>query len=59
MTSPARVAGAMNDFFLTKVRLLRENIPDAATDPVAKLREAMQGRNCGFSHRPVKPEEVA
>jgi hypothetical protein len=58
LTSPARLAGAMNDFFLNKVRLLRDRIPAAATDPLAKLREAMQGRHCNFSLRPVKPQDV-
>ena len=48
----------MNNFFLTKVRLLREEIPPGTTDPLEKLREAMQGRKCSFTLRPVKPEEV-
>ena len=59
LTSPARLAGAMNTFFLTKVSLLRDRIPAPATDPLAKLREAMHDRQCTFSIRPVKPEEVA
>ena len=59
LTSPARLAGAMNDFFLTKVNLLRSSIPDNNTDPLAKLREGMQGRQCSFSLRSIKPDEIA
>ena len=59
LTSPARLAGAMNNFFLDKVRLLKEKLPAASTDPLAKLRESMQGRECTFSMQPVRPEQVA
>ena len=48
----------MNNFLLTKVNLLRDSIPDSNTDPLAKLREFMQGRQCYFSLRPVKPDEI-
>ena len=59
ITSPARLAGAMNSFFVTKVNLLQEQIPQAVTDPLAKLREVMQHRRCTFSLRSVSPDDVS
>ena len=58
LTSPSRVAGAMNNFFISKVRLLRDRIPATEEDPLHKLREVMQNRQCSFSLRPVSPIEV-
>ena len=58
LTSPARLATAMNNFFLEKVRQLRQRIPAPTIDPLGKLRESMQGRHCTFSFSPVNPEEV-
>ena len=58
LTSPSRVAGAMNDFFITKIRLLRNSILPTDEDPLFKLREVMRNRQCSFSLRPVTPSEV-
>ena len=50
LTIPARIARAMNtSFFLTKVSTM---------DPLEKLREVMEGRQCSFSVWPVKPDEL-
>jgi hypothetical protein len=58
LTSPSRVAGAMNNFFITKIRLLRISILPTDEDPLFKLREVMRNRQCSFSLRPVTPSEV-
>ena len=58
VSSPAGIAGVMNSFFLGKVEGLREGIPDSTTDPLLKLREAMEDRQCSFSLCTVTPEEV-
>ena len=58
LTSPYRVSGAMNSFFINKVRLLREKIPEARHDPLNKLRESMKNRSCSFSIHPVFPSDV-
>ena len=58
LTSPARLSGAMNNFFISKVNMLRERIPPTEADPLAKLTELMQDRKCSFSLRPITPEEV-
>ena len=56
--SPAGLADTMNSFFVQKVQRLRGGIPDSPHDPLSKLREVMRERECKFSLRPVKPEEV-
>ena len=38
INSPAGLAGAMNSFFIDKVRTLREGIPATETDPLQVLR---------------------
>ena len=58
LSSPYRVAEAMNSFFISKVELLRNRIPQTNLDPVQKLSEAMQSRQCVFNFRPVTPTEV-
>ena len=58
VTSPSRLAGAMNDFLLTKVRQLGGKIPASNMGPLAKLRQSMQSRNCTFTLRPVRPEQA-
>ena len=58
VTSPARIAGTMNSFFLGKVAGLRENIPESFTDPMAKLRESMSDRQRSFSFKAVNPSEM-
>ena len=59
INKPARLATIMNEFFINKVRQLRELIPAAASDPLTKLREVLQDRQCTFTMRAVSPDEVA
>ena len=59
VTSPARIAGTMNSFFINKVRLLRDRIPASAEDPLKKLKEAMFGKQCSLTLQPVTPEAVS
>ena len=56
--SPADIAGTMNSFFLEKVADLRQNIPESNSDPLARLKEVMEDRQCTFSCSPVTQEEV-
>ena len=58
LTSPARVAGGMNNFFIFKVQLLRDRLPAINEDPLRKLKEVMKNRKCSFTMQPVSPEEV-
>ena len=56
--SPANLADTMNAYFTQKVQILRENIPQGQQDPLVKMREVMRDRDCQFTFRPVKPDEV-
>ena len=48
----------MNEYFTQKVQTLRGNIPEGHQDPLVKMREVMRDRECQFTIRPVKPNEV-
>ena len=58
VTRPAGLARSMNKFFIDKVKTLRQNIPVVATDPLKKLKEAMEHRQCRFRIKPVSEDEV-
>ena len=59
ITSPARLAWSMNNFFINKVRELRARIPNTESDPLEKMREVFRNRNCTLGLRPVTPDEVS
>jgi hypothetical protein len=59
ITSPARLAWTMNDFFIRKVTELRARIPHSETDPMGKLKDVLRTRHCTFGLRPVTPDEVS
>ena len=59
ISKPQELAEAQNNYFLEKIRLIRENLPAAVTDPLSTLRNLMQGRQCSFSLATVHPDEVA
>ena len=58
ITSPLDLANSMNRFFLQKIQILRNSIPDNNEDPMSKLREAMRGRQCEFSIKKVCQSDV-
>ena len=58
VTSPGGLASSMNKFFLDKVRNLRSSVPAVQTDPLAKMKQAMQGRRCRFKLGTVSNEDV-
>jgi hypothetical protein len=58
VSSPAGLSTTINKFFIEKIKRLRENIPAAMSDPLSKLREAMQNRQCSFHLQPVSESEV-
>ena len=51
VTSPARLATTMNNFFINKVKKLKHNIPTVNTDPLAKMNEMYSDRRCTFIFR--------
>ena len=58
ITSPAALATTMNTFFMNKVTMLRNSIPDTHNDPLSKLKEVMEYKNCKMQFKPVSPGEV-
>ena len=58
VTSPSGISSTMNKFFLEKVKNLRRSVPAVQTDPLAKMKQAMQGRRCRFKLKTVKVEDV-
>ena len=58
VTSPSGLASAMNKFFLDKVKKLRNGIPLPTSDPLSKFKEAMRGRECSFSIKPVQEDQI-
>ena len=58
VTSPGGLSSCMNKFFLDKVKNLRNSIPLVHSDPLAKMKEAMENRNCSFNLKEVSVENV-
>ena len=48
----------MNKFFVDKICRLRRAIPLAMTDPLRKMKEAMETRQCTFQIRPVSETDL-
>ena len=58
ITRPVGLSSTMNEFFITKIKNLREKIPQTSCDPLIYLRQAMKGRSCTFSFKEVSLTEV-
>ena len=58
MTSPGGLSSPMNKFLLEKVKNLRSSVPSVQTDPLAKMKQAMQGKQCKFKLKTVSIEDV-
>ena len=58
VTKPAGLASSMNRFFINKIKSLRQTIPTSESDPLKKVKEAMEGRQCTFQMTPVTTEDV-
>ena len=48
----------INEFFVNKVRNLRNNLPVNNGDPLYLLRNLMQGRKCSFGLKTYHPDTV-
>ena len=48
LNKAAAIAGAINGFFIKKIKIIIANIPPVAIDPLAKLRERMRNRSLYF-----------
>ena len=55
---PSELAKVMNNFFINKVRNLRQNLPINPGDPLQLVRKLMLNRKCTFRLKSVHPEDV-
>ena len=58
ITSPARLAEIMNNFFISKVEKIRENLPLATDDPLKTLKHIMKGNKSEFKLAAVHPDTI-
>ena len=57
-TSPLQIATIMNNFYIDKVRLIRENLPPSNTDPLQHLYRIRNGSDSVFTLKSVHPDLV-
>ena len=57
-SKPKDLVKIMNDFFINKVKLLRQNLPRNTGDPLVLTRRLMRKRQCSFQFRSVHPDEI-
>ena len=55
---PKDLCRIMNNYFVNKVRILRENLPRNPGDPLALVRKLMRNRNCSMRLKCVHPDQV-
>ena len=48
LTKPQDIANAQNQFFINKVKNIKDQLPAPTIDPLAKLKELMKDRKCIF-----------
>ena len=58
VTSPARLAEIMNNFFVNKIETIRQGLPRQTDDPLRTLKHIMRNNNSEFSLSCVHPDEV-
>ena len=58
ITSPARLADIMNEFFIDKILKIRQHLPAPSGNPLETLENMMRNRTSTFSLTCVHPEMV-
>ena len=48
----------MNNFFITKIENLIENLEPTESDPLLNLRQLMSNQSCIFKLKPIHPDLV-
>ena len=56
--SPAEMADLQNEFYISKVRSIRQNMPAQRNDPLAVLKQRIEGKSKSFTPAPVTPDQV-
>ena len=57
-TSPSKMAEIQNEYYINKVRTIRQSMPPQRRHPLHTLRQSMQNRAIPFSLDPVSPDQV-
>ena len=57
-TKPRDLTKISNEFFINKVKKLRETIPAMIGDPLERVRSMMANRRCSFKPRACHPDEI-
>ena len=57
-TSPSRMAELQNEFYINKVKSIRQNMPAQKKDSLDTLRQMKQGQSQYFSPAPVSPDRI-
>ena len=58
ISKPLELANLMNNFFIDKVKKLRENIPHTVGNPIDRIKALLKNRSCTFSLKPVHPDVI-
>ena len=58
VTSPAKLAEIMNNFFVDKVARIQQNLPNSSDDPLRTVKNLMKDRTSVFSLSFVHPDAV-
>ena len=58
ISKPKAIAEVMKEFFVNKVRLLRENLPPNPGNPLTLVNRLMEERTCTFRMKSVHPDEI-
>ena len=59
VSAPSKLANIQNQYYINKVKKIREELPQPRIDPLATLRKRMQGRATSvFTFSPVDPDQV-
>ena len=58
VTSPAKLAEIMNNYFVYKIASIQQGLPSQTVDPIKTLQKIMQGRNSSCSLFCVHPDTV-
>ena len=58
VTSPARMANVMNNYYITKVNDIRNALPPPSVDPLGPLKRMMYGCPTKLNLNPVHPDMI-
>ena len=58
VTSPAKLAEILNNFFVDKIATIRQGLPSQNDDPLRTLQKMMRNRTSEFALKCVHPDDV-